>query len=80
MVDETLLDQDASEGLLSEFVGIGLDPINAYLADKDAYQELKTQQGIESIARNARLLIQQVAKMKPDTYEKFTKKLILVTD
>lgn len=78
--DDILLDQDKSEALLAQFVGVVLDPINAYLADKDAYQELKTQAGIAGIARHAKLLVQQVAKLNPDNYKTFTDPLTLVSD
>lgn len=76
--DDILFDQEASEDLLSKLARQVLGPIHAYLRDKDAYEQLKTQAGVQGIVEHTKAMIEQVTEMRPDTYEEFTDPLLLL--
>jgi hypothetical protein len=64
-------DRDASETLLARLAYMAISPIQVFLSDKDAYQVLKTQDGVKSIARHVRAFCEQVNEAHPATYEEF---------
>jgi hypothetical protein len=72
-----LLDQVKSEALLRQLVDATLGPVDAYLKDRDAYQELKVQSGVEAIATHARTIVGQVDQLQPGAYEAFKKELVI---
>ncbi len=67
-----LLDADGAEEHLSRFVEVVLPPVCMHLEGRDAYRELKTQSGVESIASHTKAIVEQVHQMKPDTYVELT--------
>lgn len=76
--DDVLLDQERSEALLAKLAETLLGPIHMFLYDKDAYQLLKMQEGVNSIAAHTKAIVEQVHQMKPDTYAEFTDHLVLL--
>jgi hypothetical protein len=76
--EELLFDQMASEAFLARFMEAMLAPIHMYLRNKDAYQILKTQAGVEALASHAKVIIEQVNQMKPDTYTDVIQELELL--
>lgn len=78
LIDKVLFDQEYSELILSKLTEAILSPVHIYLRERDAYQELKTQSGVDGTARHARAIIQQVHHMKPDTYNEFTDNLVIL--
>ncbi|MCH7607791.1 MAG: AIPR family protein [Chloroflexi bacterium] len=75
--DDTLLDPEASRALLVKLVEAVLGPIHAYLNSKDAYQELKTQAGVDAMVAHAKEIVEQVRVMKPDNYAEVMDQLVL---
>ncbi len=74
--DELLKDTERCEELLAELCEVALGPVHLYLQTKDAYKILKLQSGVEDLSKHARTIVDQVRRMKPDTYSKFTDVLL----
>jgi AIPR protein len=73
-----LFDQMASEAFLARFMEAMLAPLHMHLRNQDAYQILKTQAGVETLASHAKVIIEQVNQMKPDTYTEVIQELELL--
>jgi hypothetical protein len=76
--DQVLFDHEHSEALLAKLAETLLGPIHMFLSGKDAYQILKTQEGVNSVAAHAKAIVEQVHHMRPDTYDEFVDHLVLL--
>jgi len=55
--------------VLEKLADVVLGGIDAYLQYKDAYQEIRSQAGVEAAANHARTIVSQISRMQPDNYK-----------
>jgi hypothetical protein len=75
--DAVLRDPDRAEAFTQQLVEQVLGPVHAYLKGKDAYQLLKTQDGVAAAANHARTIFEQVQQMNAKLYDPLIRDLRL---
>jgi len=76
---DLLADGDLCEQLTSRLAEQALIHTDTYLDGRDAYQELKTQQGVKGIVKHTRSAIESLSGMDPKAYSEFKTHLCLVS-